>query len=339
MHAQPNPLRGPLTSLASLAVVCAAALLLSGCDEARHLSFLNPQGPIAAAQRTHLIEVVLGVLVAVLPVLFLAPWMAWRYRLRSKTANTKKVRYAPDWAFSWWLELPAWGGPVVVVAALGAVLLHNTRVLDPYQPIAKGMLPHAGVSVADQKPMRVQVVGYDWKWLFIYPDLGIATLGELAFPAGRPLSLQMTSATVMQSLQIPALAGQMYVMGGMVTQLHLLADAPGHFLGQNTQYNGRGFHAQKFDAVAMTEKDFAAWTARVRGQGIEMGAAAQKAVARPGTLAELNLALQRSQPASAKASSPAPVYLSHVPADFFAQVVQTTCGVAMHTQAHDKEAP
>ena len=109
-------------------------------------------------------------------------------------------------------------------------LWRSTHALDPYKPLA-----------SEQPALRVQVIGYDWKWLFIYPDEGVASIGELAIPAGRPVAMQLTSATVMQSLQIPALGSQIYAMGGMVTQLHLEATKPGRFMGENTMYNGNGF--------------------------------------------------------------------------------------------------
>ena len=120
--------------------------------------------------------------------------------------------------------------PAVIAAMLAVFLWRNTTALDPYEPLS---LPG--------EPLRVQAIAFDWKWLFIYPDLGIATVDELAFPADRQLALDLTSETVMQALFVPALGGQIYAMGGMVTHLHLAADGPGRFRGRNTQYNGEQF--------------------------------------------------------------------------------------------------
>jgi cytochrome o ubiquinol oxidase subunit 2 len=174
------------------------------------------------------------------------------------------------------LEIAAWSGPLVIVGLLATLVWHSTHALDPYKPI-----------VSSKPPLRVQVIGYDWKWLFIYPDQGIASVGMLAVPTGRPLALTLTSATVMQSLQIPSLGSQIYAMGGMVTRLHLLAGSPGKFMGENTMYNGNGFHQQQFTTVAMKPDDFTAWVKKVRTRGIPLNAKALQKLARQGTRREL----------------------------------------------------
>lgn len=316
--------RLPRFERAGAAFAFSGAVLLAGCSSSRHLGFLNPQGPVAAAQRGHLFEVVALVLIAVLPVLFLAPWIAWRYRLRKPGARKSSLPYQPSWTFSWLLEIAAWGGPILVVGALALLLVRNTLALDPYQPIvAPGMSAEASALATT----RVQVIAYDWKWLFIYPDLGIATLNELAFPAGKPLALQMTSGSVMQSLQIPALGGQMYVMGGMVTRLNLLADAPGRFNGQNMLFNGRGFHEQKFAALAMAPQDFASWIERVRMHGKPLDLGAQKAISQRSTMGELLAALPDfavQQTHDLPPESAAVVHFKDVPPDFFRTVMEAT---------------
>lgn len=227
--------------------------LLTACNTNRS-SFLDPGGPIAAAQKAHMIEVVAWTMVAIVPVFVLVPLMLWRYRYR----NTK-ARYTPDWEFSRLLDLLMWGVPLIIITVLSVALWKSTHDLDPYRPIA-----------SDQPPINVQVVGLDWKWLFIYPDYGIATVNELAFPVGASLALDLTSDTVMQSFMVSALAGQIYVMPGMRTQLHLLADEIGNFEGENTQFTGIGFTEQKFEALSMTFEDFTAWVARVRSQGVPL---------------------------------------------------------------------
>lgn len=240
-----------------MASCCAIAgmLLLAGCTASGPgLSFLDPRGPIAAAERTHLYGVVAIVLIVVLPVIVLTPLFAWRYRYRNTTA-----RYMPSWGYSRPIEFVIWGVPFAIVIGLAAWLVLNTSGLDPYKPLS-----------SDKPPLHVQVIGYDWKWLFIYPKAGIASIGQLAFPVDRPLAIELTSDTVMQSFCIPVLGSQIYAMGGRVTHLHLKADVPGEFMGENTQYNGNGFAQQKFTARAMTAADYKAWLKRVRAIGMRM---------------------------------------------------------------------
>ncbi|WP_255011951.1 cytochrome ubiquinol oxidase subunit II [Roseovarius sp. M141] len=245
-------------------------MLLSACSEQRS-SFLDPGGPIAAAQRAHMIEVVGWTMIAVLPVFVLVPLMLWRYRYRND-----KARYTPDWEFSGWLDLLMWGVPFIIVVVLSSMLWKSTHALDPYKPIASA-----------EAPLEVQVIGLDWKWLFIYPELGIATVNEMAFPVGTSVSFVLTADTVMQSFVIAALAGQIYVMPGMRTQLHVLADEPGDYEGENMQFNGLGFTKQKFRALAMTPADFSAWVEEVRSHGVALDEATygRLAVASTGTQA------------------------------------------------------
>jgi len=216
-------------------------------------SFMDPQGPIAAVQKTHLLRATALILIAVIPVLVLVPLIAFRYRRRKNSA----AAYRPTWDFSARLEFLMWGVPVVIVAALSFYLWKATHRLDPYAP-----------NFGQTPALNVQVVGLDWKWLFIYPDLGIATVGELGIPVKQQVAMTLTTDTVMQSFMVPALAGQIYAMPGMTTQLHLVADQPETMLGENTQYNGRGFTKQKFQTIAMHPDDFNAWVQQVRTAGI-----------------------------------------------------------------------
>lgn len=182
------------------------------------------------------------------PVLLLVPLIAWHYRL----SNTKSA-YRPQWGFSWPLEGLIWIPPTGIVVILAVFLWRDTQRLDPYKPLPG-------------KAVAVQVIAADWKWIFVYPEQGIATVNRLVIPAGRPVHLDLTSATVMQSILMPRLAGQIYAMAGMRTQLNLQADAPGAFLGENVQFNGTGFQNQKFSVDAMDEAGFARWLAEVRAQ-------------------------------------------------------------------------
>lgn len=232
-------------------------LLLGGCA-AIQLGVVNHAGPVAAAQ-WHLYLIVAVVLIFVAgPVLLLVPLIAWHYR-----RSNKGDAYRPDWGFSWPLEILVWVPPIGIVIGLSALLWNVTHQLDPYRPLA-----------SVQRPLEVQVVALDWKWLFIYPDAGVATVNRLVIPVGRPVHLSLTSGTVMQSLLIPQLAGQIYAMAGMTTQLNLAASRPGVFRGENTQYNGRGFQDQKFDVIAADAAAYERWLARARINGRPLDGAA-----------------------------------------------------------------
>jgi len=222
-------------------------VLLSGCDALKR-GVMNHAGPIAASQ-WHLYVIVGIVLVFVAgPVLLLTPLIAWHYRL-----SNKHSAFRPNWDFSWTLEGFIWIPPTGIVIGLGVLLWNYTHALDPYRPIA-----------SSQPALEVQAVAFDWKWLFIYPDQGIATINRLSLPVGRPIQISLTSGTVMQALLIPRLAGQIYAMAGMTTQLNLAASEPGTYRGENTQFNGDGFQNEKFPVTALAPADFDQWVASVR---------------------------------------------------------------------------
>ena len=249
----------PWLALARSTLVAALALL-SGCDVWRR-GFLNAQGPVAAGER-HLFWIVVIVMLFVIgPVLLLTPLFAWHYRLRNS-----RSAFRPKWDFSWPLEALIWIPPSLIVAGLAVLLWRGAREFDPYTPV-----PLASA------PLEVQAVAFDWKWLFIYPKSGVAAVNELVIPVGRPVHMTLTSTTVMQSLFIPALAGQIYAMGGMTTQLNLAADRAGTFLGENTQFNGVGYPFEKFRVSSVPDADFNRWIARLRSSGAALdGAAVQR---------------------------------------------------------------
>lgn len=278
-------------------------LLLSACSGSTHLSFLDPQGPVANAQRLHFYWVlgILTVFVAI-PIFLLLPFFVWHYRYGNKAA-----RYMPRWAASRVLEIMSWTGPIVIVVVLSVFVWRDAHELDPYKPLA-----------SEQAPLQIQVIGYDWKWLFIYPDLGIASIGTLALPTGRPVLLHLTSATVMQSFFIPALGSQIYVMGGMVTQLNLQASEPGASLGENTMYSGAGFHQQKFTAQAMSPADFEVWMDKARATGMPLDAQNLQTIAQPSTRTDLIAALPAAR------SMGGDVYFNGVSRSLFSSVVMAT---------------
>jgi cytochrome o ubiquinol oxidase subunit 2 len=207
-----------------------------------------PAGPIAAAEQSHFHMIVALMALVIAPPLIGLPIILWRYRLSRPIG-----KYRPDWSFSLPLEILMWGAPTLVVCALAVTAWRSTIKLDPYRQLAQ-----------NEPPLRVQAIALDWKWLFLYPDANIAAADYLAIQAGRPVSIEITSATVMQSFMIPRLGGQIYAMGGMVTQLNLEAAHAGEFMGMNTQYNGVGFAKQFFPVVAMDEPDYRAFVEKAK---------------------------------------------------------------------------
>jgi cytochrome o ubiquinol oxidase subunit II len=246
------------------AIAVGAALLAGGCD-LRHAPILDAKGPIALAERDLLFTAFILMLIVVIPVFIMAFLFAWRYR-----ASNRNASYTPDWSYSAGIDAVIWLVPALIVIALGVVLWSYTHKLDPYKRIDSAL-----------PPLEVEVVAQDWKWLFIYPAQEIAAVNQLVFPSRKPLSLRITSDTVMNSFFIPALGGQIYAMAGMQTRLHLLADAPGKFTGRNTQYSGAGFADQHFQAIAASPEDFDAWVAKVKQAPGRLDAAAYRALAAP----------------------------------------------------------
>ena len=222
------------------------------------LGAMNAAGPIAEAQRNLSYIVALVLIFVGGPVLLLTPIIAWHYR-RSNTQSA----FRPKWNFAWPLEFLIWIPPTAIVVGLGLLLWESTHRLDPYRAIEPS-----------RSPVIIQAVALDWKWLFIYPDAHIATLNRMPIPAGRPIRIELTSGTVMQSLFVPRLAGQVYTMAGMRTELNLAASRPGVYRGENTQYNGEGFARQKFDVVALPPEDYQRWARRMQAQARPFDAAA-----------------------------------------------------------------
>ncbi|MEL7698712.1 MULTISPECIES: cytochrome c oxidase subunit II [Citromicrobium] len=231
-----------------LALIATDAALASG---ALQQSFLQPMGPVAQEQASHLMRVVGITMIVILPVLVGVPFILWRYRYAKP-----RGAYAPEWEFSGKLEYALWGVPVVIVIVLASWLWYSTQKLDPYQPLGPD-------------PLQVQAIGLDWKWVFIYPAEGIATVDELVVPVGRPVELTLTTDTVMQSLLVAPLTGQIYAMPGMTTKLNFAATRTGEAEGENTQFNGDGFGRQKFTLRALKPADYEAWIAR-GGSGLTL---------------------------------------------------------------------
>ena len=270
----PGRRRSPWRTTLPLAAAALSFAALAAGPALGAESFLRPLGEVAERQRSHFLVATLLILLPILPVLIFTPLVLWRYRRR----HASKAAYTPQWEFNPWLEAAMWGAPVVIVGLLSAALIVASTRLDPYTPVGPD-------------PMRVDVVGLDWKWLFIYPDEGVASVGEFVLPVGRAVSLRLTTDTVMQSFFIPALAGQIYAMPGMRTELNFSADAPGETRGLNAQYNVDGFPHQRFAVRALDADDFAAWVESAKTSGPAFGEDTYATLAERGTVADLRTAL------------------------------------------------
>src|ERR1700720_996836 len=242
--------------------VVGAALFLASCEPA---GVLDPQGPIASAERLLLINSTAIMLVVVVPVILATLGFAWWYR----SSNPRAGR-SPDESFEGRIEFVVWLVAALIVILFGGVIWIGSHQLDPRAPIP-----------ANANPLRVDVVALDWKWLFIYPDQGIATVNQLVVPAGTPVKFRLTSATVMNSFFIPQLGSQIYTMGGMTTHLNLLADAPGEYPGFSANFSGDGFSEMRFVVKSVPAADFNAWLEQARGAGSALDAAGYAALAKP----------------------------------------------------------
>ena len=241
-------------------------LLLSGCSM-QQMPVLYTNGPIAATERDLLFVAIGLMLIVVVPVFVMAAYFTWHYR-----ASNTSARYMPEWTSSIPVEAVMWLVPIAIVGALSAMVYIYSQQLDPYRPIA-----------SNRPPLDVEAISLDWKWVFIYPKQHIATVNDLVIPTGRPVSMKLTSDTVMNSLYIPGLVGQIYTMAGMRTRLNMLADKPGHFIGRNTNFSGRDFADQQFAVKALPAASFRAWIAQAKRSPKTLGAAAYARLEQPGT--------------------------------------------------------
>ncbi len=209
------------------------------------MNILDPQGPIAAAEKTILIDSIGIMLAIVLPTI--AAIFAFAYWFRH--SNTR-AEYLPNWEYSGRIELVVWSIPALTIILLGGVAWIGAHQLDPAAPVE-----------GTGSPIRIQVVSLDWKWLFIYPDQRIATVNTMTVPVGAPLQLELTSASVMNAFFVPQLGSLIYTMNGMVTRLHLRADNEGALQGLSGHFSGDGFPDMMFDVNVVSQLAFADWVA------------------------------------------------------------------------------
>lgn len=236
-----------------------SAFLLSGCNWV----LLSPSGDIATQQKDIMLISVWLMLLVIVPVIVLTLWFAWKYR-----ASNTEATYRPEWHHSTILELVIWSVPLIIIIALGAITWVSTHALDPYRPLDR--ISEGRDVPMDTKPLVVEVVAMDWKWLFIYPEQGIALVNEVAAPVDRPIEFHLTSTTMMNSFFIPALAGQIYAMPGMETKLHAVINKAGDYAGFSGNYSGAGFSHMRFRFHGLSEAEFAEWVEKNRKDGAEL---------------------------------------------------------------------
>lgn len=260
-----------------------ATVLLSGC----HAALLDPKGPIGAAERSIILISTGLMLLIVIPVIVLVLVVAWRYR-----ASNSKAQYEPEWSHSNKIEAVMWSVPIVIVGILGVIAWRTSHQLDPFRPIPSTV-----------KPVHIDAVALDWKWLFIYPDQHVASVNEVALPVGVPVVFHITSATVMNSFFIPRLGSQIYAMANMQTADNLVASVPGTYRGISANFSGDGFSGMTFKAVAMSQAHYKQWLANAAAAKQSLDGAAYLSLDKP--------------------SENVPVALySHVTPGLFKQIVQ-----------------
>jgi cytochrome o ubiquinol oxidase subunit 2 len=246
---------------AGLSVLVITACMLAGCSE----SIFHAHGPIGAANSQILLNAVGIMLVIVVPTIVGVLAFAWWFR-----ASNARARYQPGFVYSGRIELIVWAIPLLVILFLGGVIWVGAHALDPFEPID-----------SQEKPLEVQVVSLDWKWLFVYPDLGIASVNDLVVPTKVPVHFSLTSASVMNMFFVPQLGSMVATMNGMVTQLWLQADQTGELYGQSSQFSGEGFAGMNFKVHAVPQDRFQQWVAATRQTGPALDAAGYLALLQP----------------------------------------------------------
>ena len=236
------------------------ALNLGACSG----GVLDPVGPVGHGTSMILVDSLLVMLAIVIPTILLALWTAWRYR-----ASNTKAEYLPNWSYSGRIEAVVWSIPVLTIIFIGGLIWIGSYKLDPFRPLP-----------SPTPPLEVQVVSLDWKWLFIYPQQGVATVNQLVVPAGTPVRFSITSASVFNVFFVPRLGSMIYAMPGMVSQLHLQADDPIELFGVSAQFSGDGFADMQFPVHSVPADQFAAWAQGAKASGLVLDRAAYAQLAR-----------------------------------------------------------
>lgn len=229
------------------------------------IAVLNPQGMIGEKQRDLLMTSTLLMLIVVIPALVLPFVIVWKYR-----AGNKGAKYTPNWDYHWLIESIWWGVPLVIILVLGVITWRSCHELDPFKPLD-----------SEKKPVRIQAVALQWKWLFIYPDYQIATVNFIQFPEQTPINFEITADAPMNSFWIPELGGQVYAMSGMRSKLHLIANGPGTYQGVSANFSGKGFAGMKFTAKSSSQEEFDQWIASVKQSSSLLSLDEYKKLVRP----------------------------------------------------------
>lgn len=242
-----------------------AAILYWIYDYREHIAMLNPKGWVALRERDLMITATILMLLVVVPVFVLTVYIITKFR-----ASNKKAEYRPDWDNNVLLEIIWWGFPFVIVIFLSIIAWTTSHELDPFKPLD-----------SDVKPLKIQVVSLQWKWLFIYPEQNIATVNYFQIPEKTPINFEITSDAPMNSFWLPQLGGQIYAMAGMKTKLHLIADHTGDFRGSSANLSGDGFSGMVFNVKATNEADFNKWVDTVKQSDATLGLEEYKKLAEP----------------------------------------------------------
>jgi cytochrome o ubiquinol oxidase subunit 2 len=242
-------------------VAACVALSSAGCNQGP----LDPVGPVGGAEKLILINSTAIMLAIIIPTMIATVAFAWWFR-----RGNAKATYRPEWEYSGAVELVVWAVPALTVLLLGGIAWIGSHELDPAKPLP-----------SRSPPLRVEVVALDWKWLFIYPDQGIASVNQLVVPAGTPVSFRLTSATVWNSFFVPQFGTMIYTMPRMATRLNLQADRPGAYEGLSSHFSGDGFSGMHFTVRAVPPAQFAAWANGARGKGSALDGRAYAELSKP----------------------------------------------------------
>jgi len=242
-------------------LLAAVAMFLAGCNR----GILDPVGPVGSAEKTILINSTAIMLAIVIPTMVATVAVAWWFR-----RGNSKAEYRPDWEYSGAIELVVWAIPALTIMLLGGITWIGSHELEPSKPL-----------VSYVKPLRVDVVSLDWKWLFIYPDQGIATVNQLVVPAGTPVNYRLTSATVWNVFFVPQFGTMIYTMPRMTTRLHLQADRQGTYDGLSAHFSGDGFPGMEFKAHVVPADQFGAWAQGARGKGLVLDGKSYAELSKP----------------------------------------------------------
>lgn len=237
-----------ITILITLLVLGAGALLALYISS-HNIAMLEPKGLISDQERDLIVTCSLLMLIVVIPVLVLTFVFAWKYR-----EGNEKSKHTPDWEHNYIAEMCWWGVPFVIIAILAVITWKTSHELNPFKPI-----------VTDKKPIEIQAVALNWKWLFIYPEQGIATVNLVQFPEKTPINFEITADAPMNSFWIPQLGGQIYAMPAMRSKLYLLANEQGSYSGRSSNISGKGFAGMIFTANSISEQEFDKWVDSIKG--------------------------------------------------------------------------